>query len=116
MKKIVIIVVFVLTATLSFGQNKSVEEMAEANTKEMVEVLSLNADQEAAIYKINLDKNRKLEANKANKSLSNEEMKVNRKAIYKKAQNDFREAIGKEKVKEWNVFKNAQTAARKNKN
>lgn len=113
MKKVILTLVLVLAVSFSYGQNKSVEKMAAANTKEMVKVLSLDSDQEAAIYKINLDKNKKLVANKANSSLTKEELKVNRKAIYKEAQQAFRKVLGKEKVKEWNVFKNAQTAARK---
>lgn len=115
MKKVIITLALVLAVSISYGQNKSVEKMTEANTKEMVKVLSLDSDQEAAIYKINLEKNKELVANRANSSLTKEELKENRKAIYKKAQQAFREVLGKDKVKEWNVFKNAQSAARKKK-
>jgi len=114
MKKVIVTLVFVLAVTLSYGQSK-IEKMAKSNTKEMVKVLSLDTDQEAEIYAINLDKNEKLAANIADASQSAEEMKANKRAIYKEAQQAFRTALGKDKVKEWNVYKNAQTAAKKKK-
>jgi len=113
MKNAVLAIVLVLGLSFSYGQNKSVEKMTELNTKEMVKVLSLITDQEASIYKINLDKNTKLEANRTNSSLTKDEKIINRKSIYKEAQQAFRAVLGKEKVKEWNVYKNAQSEARK---
>lgn len=88
--------------------------MTIANTKEMVKVLSLDAEVESKIYNINLEKNTALVANKA-KEQSKEEMTNNRKAIYKEAQHKFRDLLGKDKLKEWNTYKKEQTTAKKNK-
>lgn len=113
MKKIILTTLLLFAVTLTYSQKK-VTSMTEANTAEMVKVLKLNADQEAAVYKIHLTKNEQLAANKEDKSLSKEQVKANQKAIFKTAQNEFRTLLGKEKVKEWNTYKNAQKKAKNN--
>lgn len=114
MKKIVVTIILTLTISIGFGQNKAAEKMTIANTKEMVKALSLESDLESKIYDINLEKNTALLANKA-KEQSEEEMTINRKGIYKTAQHKFREVLGKDKLKEWNAYKKAQSASKKNK-
>ena len=88
MKQLLLTLALALTVSLSFGQKKkggpSAEKMAAANTKEMVSFLGLDAEQEAAMYKIHFEKNQKLIANKSDGSLTDEEKKTARKAIYKK--------------------------------
>ena len=107
MKKAIATLVLIFTVSFSFAQKKTVEQVARANTKEMVEVLSLDKAQEKAVYNINLEKNKKLEANIA-KDQSEEDLKINRRAIYKMSQQAFRESLGKVKAKEWNIFKKAK--------
>lgn len=113
MKKVLATLLLVFAISFSYAQGKSVQKMAESNTKEMVKVLSLDDTQAASILKINLEKNTKLDANKTNQSLTTEEKKANRKAIYKEAQVAFRELLGNQVIKKWNTFKNAQTAKKK---
>ncbi len=99
MKKVIVTLVLVLVASFSYGQ-KSAEQRAKANTKEMVKVLSLDANQEAQVYEVNLVKNRKLMANDKLEQ-SQEEKRANRKAIYVAAGQKFKEIVGLEKMKVW---------------
>ncbi len=112
MKQLLLTLALALTVSLSFGQKKkggpSPEKQAAQNTKEMVNFLGLDADQEAAMYKIHLEKNKKLLANKADGSLTAEEKKAARKAIYKEAQSEFKTVISNEELKKWNAHKKSQ--------
>ena len=114
MKKIIIVLVVALSVTFTYGQKKTAEQMAEANTKEMVKVLSLDADQEAKIYEVNLVKNTKIKANNSIEQ-SKEEKKANQKVIYVEAGKKFKEILGLDTMKEWWAYKDAQKAAKKNK-
>ena len=116
MKKVIATLCLILTVSFSYAQKNTIKQLAQANTKEMTKVLSLDRAQEKVVFDINLEKNSKLKINKANKSLTAEEKKAAQTAIYKEAQIAFKTALGNAKLKEWNVFKNAQTAARKKKN
>lgn len=112
MKQLLLTLALALTVSLSFGQKKkggpSAEKMAAANTKEMVSFLGLDAEQEAAMYKIHLEKSQKLIANKTDGSLTDEEKKTARKAIYKEAQIAFKNIISAEELKSWNQHKRSQ--------
>ena len=110
MKKVIVTLVLVLVASFSYGQ-KSAEQRAKANTKEMVKVLSLDANQEAQVYEVNLVKNTKLMAN--DKLESKEEKKANKKAIYVAAGKKIKEIVGLEKMKEWWSYKKAQADRKK---
>lgn len=112
MKKIIIVFVVALSVTFTYGQ-KSAEERATNNTKEMVKVLSLDADQEAEIYEVNVVKNTKLMANDKIEQ-SNEEKKANQKEIYAEAGKKFKEILGLDTMKEWWAYKDAQKTAKKN--
>jgi len=103
MKKVIVTLVLVLVASFSYGQ-KSAEQRAKANTKEMVKVLSLDANLEAQIYEVNLVKNTKLMANDKLEQ-SQEEKRANRKAIYVAAGQKFKEIVGLEKMKVWWAYK-----------
>lgn len=103
MKKVIVTLVLVLVASFSYGQ-KSAEQRAKANTKEMVKVLSLDANVEAQIYEVNLVKNTKLMANDKLEQ-SQEEKRANRKAIYVAAGQKFKEIVGFEKMKVWWAYK-----------
>jgi Flp pilus assembly protein TadB len=103
MKKVIVTLVLVLVASFSYGQ-KSAEQRAKANTKEMVKVLSLDANVEAQIYEVNLVKNTKLMANDKLEQ-SQEEKRANRKAIYVAAGQKFKEIVGLEKMKVWWAYK-----------
>ena len=110
MKKVLLTLGLVLAVSFSYGQN-SAEKRAKANTKEMLKVLSLDADQEAQVYEVNLVKNTKLLVN--DKLESKEEKKANRKAIYSAAGKKIKEIVGLDKMKEWWAYKAAQSAAKK---
>jgi len=113
MKKIIIVLVFVLSVSFSYGQ-KSAEKRSKANTKEMVKVLSLDADKEAQVYEINLVKNTELMANDEVEQ-SKEEKRANQKIIFASTGKKFRETLGLDKMKEWWAYKDLQKAAKKNK-
>jgi hypothetical protein len=110
MKKVIVTLVLVLVTSFSYGQ-KLAEKRAKENTKEMVKVLSLDANEEAQVYEVNLEKNTKLMAN--DKLESKEEKKANRKVIYVAAGKKFKEIVGFERMKEWWAYKEAQSAAKK---
>ncbi|MGB2128901.1 MAG: hypothetical protein ACPHXR_05430 [Flavicella sp.] len=113
MKKIIATLVLVLTVSVSFAQQKSkAEKMATQNTKEMVKVLSLDADQEAKVYAINVEKNKQLIANNK-KEQSIEAKKAAQKEIYVNAGGQFKEILGLETMKVWWEFKKQQEAAKK---
>ena len=114
MKKIITVLVLVLSVSFSYGQKAPAAKRAEANTKEMVKVLSLDADQKTQIYEINLVKNTKLIANNA-KEQSKEEKKANQKAIFIEAGKKYKEILGLDTMKVWWAYKDAQKAAKKNK-
>ena len=113
MKKIIATLILVLTVSISFAQEKSkAEKMATQNTKEMVKVLSLDADQEASIYAINVEKNQKLIDN-TNKEQTKDAKKANQKEIYMEAGGQFKELLGLDTMKVWWEFKKQQTANKK---
>jgi hypothetical protein len=113
MKKIIATLVLVLTVSISFAQEKSkAEKMATQNTKEMVNVLSLDADQEAKIYAIHVEKNQKLIDNNK-KEQSKEVKKANQKEIYVEAGGQFKELLGLDTMKVWWEFKKQQEANKK---
>ncbi len=113
MKKIIATLVLVLTVSISFAQQKSkAEKMATQNTKEMVKVLSLDADQEASIYAINVEKNQKLIDNNK-KEQPKDAKKANQKEIYVEAGRQFKELLGLDTMKVWWEFKKQQAANKK---
>ena len=113
MKKLILTLVLVATVSFTYAQQKSAEQRATANTKEMVKALSLDADQETEINKINLVKNTKLIANDV-KEQSKEEKKANQKVIYVEAGGKFKELLGKEKMNEWWAYQKAKREKEKN--
>ena len=60
------------------------------------------------MYKIHFEKNQKLIANKSDGSLTDEEKKTARKAIYKEAQIAFKTIISTDELKSWNQHKRSQ--------
>jgi hypothetical protein len=103
MKKVIVTLVLVLVTSFSYGQ-KLAEKRAKENTKEMVKVLSLDANEEAQVYEVNLEKNTKLMANDKLEQ-SQEEKRANRKVIYVAAGQKFKEIVGLEKMKVWWAYK-----------
>lgn len=102
MKKL-FIVIMLLSATITFGQKKTAESRAKANTKEMVKVLSLTKDEELKIYEIHLEKNKQLIDNE-NSNRTSEDKKAAKKEIYAVSSKQFKETLGTEKLKEWRAY------------
>jgi hypothetical protein len=102
MKKVIAVIVFVLSVSFSYGQkNKEIiEKRATYQTKEMVEVLSLSEEQEAKVYEIMISKHKSVM--KIDESdQSKEEKKASKKEVYKSHGAQFKEVVGLEKMKEW---------------
>jgi hypothetical protein len=103
MKKITLLLFFVL-ATNVYSQNTS-EERANEITNEMSEVLSLNADEKAKVYEIQLKRFHEVAIIRSTYAEDLETKKAELKKVYNRLSGKLKSALGKDKMKEWRTYK-----------
>ena len=103
MKKITLLLLFVL-ATNVYSQNTS-EERANEITNEMSEVLSLNADEKAKVYEIQLKRFYEVASIRSTYAEDPETKKTELKNVYNKLYGKLKGNLGKEKMKDWKIYK-----------
>ena len=103
MKKITLLLFFVL-ATNVYSQNTS-EERANEITNEMSEVLSLNADEKAKVYEIQLKRFYEVASIRSTYAKDLETKKAELKNVYNKLYKKLKGNLGKEKMKDWRIYK-----------
>ena len=99
--RIAIIALLFTVFTVSAQKKKTVESSAKNNTAEMTKVLSLNEEQSAEIYEINLEKFKILEAIRKDKSLDKVSKKAKSKEAFLAAGQKFSTVVGHAVLKKW---------------
>ena len=103
MKKITLLLFFVL-ATNVYSQNTS-EERANEITNEMSEVLSLNADEKAKVYEIQLKRFHEVAIIRSTYAEDPETKKAELKKVYNRLSGKLKSTLGKDKMKDWRTYK-----------
>ena len=103
MKKISLLLFFVL-ATNVYSQNTS-EERANEITNEMSEVLSLNADEKAKVYEIQLKRFHEVAIIRSTYAEDPETKKAELKKVYNRLSGKLKSTLGKDKMKDWRTYK-----------
>tara|TARA_B110000483_G_scaffold208011_1_gene253325 strand:+ start:124 stop:441 length:318 start_codon:yes stop_codon:yes gene_type:complete len=103
MKKITLLLFFVL-ATNVYSQNTS-EERANEITNEMSEVLSLNADEKAKVYEIQLKRFHEVAIIRSTYAEDPETKKAELKKVYNRLSGKLKSTLGKDKMKDWRIYK-----------
>ena len=103
MKKITLLLFFVL-ATNVYSQNTS-EERANEITNEMSEVLSLNADEKAKVYEIQLKRFHEVAIIRSTYAEDPETKKAELKKVYNRLSGKLKSTLGKDKMKDWRTYR-----------
>ena len=100
MKKISILLMFLLAPFLGLSQNGP-EKRAQRVTNKMTEVLALNKKEKAQVYIIQLDRFNQAKEIREKYAEDPDTKKEELKKVYGKMFGKLRKALGKEKVEAW---------------
>ena len=103
MKKIIVILLLGLATNL-YSQNTS-EERATKITNEMSEVLSLNAEEKAKVYEIQLKRFNEVNTIRSTYKKDPETKKAELKKVYKRLFGKLKNALDKKKMQQWRIYK-----------
>ena len=103
MKKIIVILLLGLATNL-YSQNTS-EERATKITNEMSEVLSLNAEESAKVYEIQLKRYNEVNTIRSTYKKDPETKKAELKKVYKRLFGKLKNALDKKKMQQWRIYK-----------
>ena len=103
MKKIIVILLLVLTSNV-YSQNTS-EERAKEITNEMSEVLSLNAEETAKVYEIQLKRFNEVNTIRSTYKKDPETKKAELKKVYNRLFGKLKNALDKKKMQQWRIYK-----------
>ena len=103
MKKIIVILLLVLTSNV-YSQNTS-EERATKITNEMSEVLSLNPEEKAKVYEIQLKRFNEVNTIRSTYAEDPETKKAELKKVYNRLSGKLKSTLGKDKMKDWRTYK-----------
>ena len=103
MKKIIVILLLVLTSNV-YSQNTS-EERATKITNEMSEVLSLNPEEKAKVYEIQLKRFNEVNTIRSTYKKDPETKKAELKKVYKRLFGKLKNALDKKKMQQWRIYK-----------
>jgi len=103
MKKITLLLFFVL-ATNVYSQNTS-EKRANEITNEMSEVLSLDDDEKAKVYEIQLKRFHEVAIIRSTYAEDPETKKAELKKVYNRLSGKLKGNLGKEKMKVWRTYR-----------
>ena len=103
MKKITLFLLLVLASSV-YSQNTS-EERANEITNEMSEVLSLNSEEKAKVYEIQLKRFNEVNTIRSTFAQDPETKKVELKKVYKRLYGKLKNALDKKKMQQWRIYK-----------
>jgi len=104
MKKISLLLFLMFLATNVYSQNTS-EERANKITNEMSKVLSLDNDEKAKVYEIQLKRFHEVAIIRSTYAEDLETKKAELKKVYNRLSGKLKSALGKDKMKEWRAYK-----------
>ena len=103
MKKITLFLLLVLASSV-YSQNTS-EERANEITNEMSEVLSLNPEEKAKVYEIQLKRFNEVNTIRSTYKKDPETKKAELKKVYKRLFGKLKNALDKKKMQQWRIYK-----------
>ena len=103
MKKITLFLLFVLASSV-YSQNTS-EERANEITNEISEVLSLNSEEKAKVYEIQLKRFNEVNTIRSTFAQDPETKKAELKKVYKRLFGKLKNALDKKKMQQWRIYK-----------
>ena len=103
MKKIIVILLLGLATNL-YSQNTS-EERANEITNEMSEVLSLNSEEKAKVYEIQLKRFNEVNIIRSTFAQDPETKKAELKKVYNRLFGKLKNALDKKKMQQWRIYK-----------
>ena len=103
MKKITVFLFLVLASNV-YSQNTS-EERAKEITNEMSEVLSLNAEETAKVYEIQLKRFNEVNTIRSTYKKDPETKKAELKKVYNRLFGKLKNALDKKKMQQWRIYK-----------
>ena len=103
MKKITVLLFLVLASNV-YSQNTS-EERAKEITNEMSEVLSLNAEETAKVYEIQLKRFNEVNTIRSTYKKDPETKKAELKKVYNRLFGKLKNALDKKKMQQWRIYK-----------
>jgi len=103
MKKIIVILLLGLATNL-YSQNTS-EERANEITNEMSEVLSLNSEEKAKVYEIQLKRFNEVNIIRSTYKKDPETKKAELKKVYNRLFGKLKNALDKKKMQQWRIYK-----------
>ena len=104
MKKISLFLILMALAKNVYSQNTS-EERAIKIINEMSEVLSLDDDEKAKVYEIQLKRFHEVAIIRSTYAEDLETKKAELKKVYNRLSGKLKSALGKDKMKEWRTYK-----------
>ena len=103
MKKITLFLLLVLASSV-YSQNTS-EERATKITNEMSEVLSLNPEEKAKVYEIQLKRFNEVNIIRSTYAQDPETKKAELKKVYNRLFGKLKNALDKKKMQQWRIYK-----------
>ena len=103
MRKVTLLLLLVLASSV-YSQNTS-EERANEITNEMSEVLSLNSEEKAKVYEIQLKRFNEVNTIRSTFAQDPETKKAELKKVYKRLFGKLKNALDKKKMQQWRIYK-----------
>ena len=103
MKKITLFLLLVLASSV-YSQNTS-EERATKITNEMSEVLSLNPEEKAKVYEIQLKRFNEVNTIRSTYAQDPETKKAELKKVYNRLFGKLKNSLDKKKMQQWRIYK-----------
>lgn len=106
MKKLTLLItVLALFISIAMDAQPKPEKKAKKVANEMTEVLSLNKEESKAIYEIQLERFKSIQAWRKEYADDPETLKEKQKELGKKVYNQVKHVIGVERQKQWAAYK-----------
>jgi hypothetical protein len=103
MRKVTLLLLLVLASNV-YSQNTS-EERASKITDEMSEVMSLDEDEKAKVYEIQLKRFHEVATIRSMHAEDPETKKAELKKVYNRLYGKLKSTLGKDKMQEWKIYK-----------
>ena len=103
MRKVTLLLLLVLASNV-YSQNTS-EERASKITDEMSEVMSLDEDEKAKVYEIQLKRFHEVAIIRSTYAEDPETKKAELKKVYNRLSGKLKSTLGKDKMKDWRIYK-----------
>ena len=104
MKKISLLLLLMVLVTNVYSQ-KTNEERASKITNEISEVLSLNQEKTAKVYKIQLKRFHEVNTIRSTHAQDPETKKAELKKVYNRLYGKLKSTLGEDKMQEWKIYK-----------